>query len=166
MTTKPPPQIPNYRIVEKLGEGGMASVWLAQRHRDHRVSVVKVLHDHLTNDVVVRSRFLREGQVASLLDHPNIARLYDAGLAGASSYLGMEFIAGQDVEAMMMKLARQKKTLPPDLSITITLRMLEGLHYAHEFKDAEGRHLEIVHRDLSPRNVMLTFDGDVKIIDF
>src|SRR5688572_2638013 len=155
--TKAPPKIPNYHVLEKLGEGGMATVWLAQRDQDHRISVVKVLHEHLANDIVVRSRFLREAQVAAALDHPNIARLYDAGLAGGSSYLAMEFIAGTDIETMMFKLAAQKKMLPPELSITLTLRVLEGLHYAHDFKDAEGRHLEIVHRDLSPRNVMLTF---------
>jgi serine/threonine-protein kinase len=164
--TKPPPQIPNYEIIEKLGEGGMASVWLAQRDQDHRISVVKVLHDHLTSDTVVRSRFLREAQVASLLDHPYVAKLYDAGRAGEASYLAMEFIPGTDVETMMLKLSAQKKMLPPELSITVSLRVLEGLHYAHEFKDSEGRHLEIVHRDLSPRNVMVTFDGQVKIIDF
>jgi eukaryotic-like serine/threonine-protein kinase len=165
MTTAPP-QIPNYAIIEKLGEGGMASVWLAQRNEDSRLSVIKVLHAHLANDTVVQSRFIREAQVASFLDHPNISRLYDAGRSGASSYIAMEFIAGMEVETMMMKLAKEKQAVPPDLSLTLTLRVLEALHYAHEFKTSEGEHLEIVHRDLSPRNVMLGFDGTPKIIDF
>lgn len=161
-----PPELPNYRIIEKLGEGGMASVWLALREGSTELSVIKVLHEHLASDQVVRSRFLREAQVAAFLDHPNVARLYDAGVSAETSYLAMEFIPGQDVEAMMMKLWKGGRMPPPALSIAITLQMLDGLHYAHEFVGADGKHLEIVHRDLSPRNVMLTFDGDVKIIDF
>lgn len=161
-----PPKLPNYRIIEKLGEGGMASVWLALREGSTELSVIKVLHEHLASDPVVRSRFLREAQVAAFLDHPNVARLYDAGVSDDASYLAMEFILGQDVEAVMMKLWNQARMPPPALSIAVTLQMLEGLHYAHEFVGADGKHLEIVHRDLSPRNVMITFDGEVKIIDF
>jgi serine/threonine protein kinase len=164
--TRKPPVIPNYRIIEKLGEGGMASVWLAQRSQSMQLSVIKILHSHLSADRIVQSRFLREAQVAALLDHPNIARLYDASVSEDTSYLAMEFIPGTDVESMMLKVWEQKQVPPPELSITLTLQMLEGLHYAHELQDADGKHLEIVHRDLSPRNVMLTFDGEVKIIDF
>jgi serine/threonine protein kinase len=164
--TRPLPQIPSYTILEKLGEGGMASVWLAQRRADSRLSVIKVLHEHLSADPVVGSRFLREAEIASLLDHPNIARLYDAGRAGDLAYLAMELIKGVDLESIVLALSTRAQPLPPSLAIAIMLRALNGIHYAHEFCDADGRHLEIVHRDLSPRNIMVSFDGDVKIIDF
>ncbi len=164
--TQPKPQVPNYAIVEKLGEGGMASVWLAQRDQDDRLFVIKVVHEHLANDRVVQSRFLREAQVAALLDHPNIARLVDAGRVGESFYLAMEFIAGEDLESLMFAAAARRQMLPASMAMTLILKALTALHYAHELVDSDGHHLAIVHRDLSPRNLMISFDGDLKIIDF
>jgi serine/threonine-protein kinase len=158
--------IPKYTLVEKLGEGGMATVWIARRDHDARLSVIKVLHEHLAEDAVVQSRFLREAQVAALLDHPNIARLYDAGRVGSQLYLAMELIPGQDVEALMVAAAGAGRLLPSNLTTYVGLRALEGLYHAHEFRGPDGAHLSIVHRDLSPRNVMVTFDGGVKLIDF
>lgn len=166
------PQLSRYTILQKLAVGGMAEIFLAQKHGSPDVCVVKQLHAHLAKDTgpsgqVVGARFLREAQVAALLDHPHIAKLTDARREDSGAfYLAMEFIAGQDVETMMFRLMEQRKMLPPELSVTVTLDVLEGLHYAHEKRSPDGRPLEIVHRDLSPRNVMLTYEGRVKIIDF
>jgi serine/threonine-protein kinase len=161
------PQLSRYTILQKLAVGGMAEIFVAQKHGSPDVCVVKQLHAHLSKDTVVGARFLREAQVAALLDHPHIAKLTDARREdNGAFYLAMEFIPGQDVETMMFRLMEQRKMLPPELSMTVTLDVLEGLHYAHEKKGPDGRSLEIVHRDLSPRNVMLTYDGRVKIIDF
>ncbi|MCK6547775.1 protein kinase [Myxococcota bacterium] len=162
------PALDRYAVLKKLAVGGMAEIFIAQRDGADDICVVKLLHEHLTRDATVSSRFLREAQVASLLQHPNIAHLTDAKRdpSGRFLYLAMEFIAGQDVEQMMFKLMEQKKMLPPELSVTVTLDVLAGLHYAHDFHGPDGSHLAIVHRDLSPRNVMVTYDGQVKIIDF
>lgn len=160
------PVLEKYTVLKKLAAGGMAAIYVAQRSGSDEICVIKTLHDHLARDSVVGNRFLREAQVASLLQHENIARLMDAGRERGIFYLAMEFIAGHDLESMMFKLMEQRKMLPPELSIPVTLDVLAGLDYAHAYRDAEGSHLEIVHRDLSPRNVMLTYDGDVKIIDF
>lgn len=153
-------------VFDRLATGGMASIYLAQRRGSDQVCIIKVLHDHLAKDPVVGNRFLREAQVASLLDHPHIARLTDAGWDRGQFYLAMEYIAGQDLETMMFKLMEQRRMLPPELSATVGLQVLDGLSYAHDYRDSEGQHLQIVHRDLSPRNVMVTYDGAVKIIDF
>ncbi len=160
------PVLEKYSILRKLAAGGMASIYVAERKGSDEICVVKTLHDHLAQDSVVGNRFLREARVASELTHPNIARLTDAKSERGVFYLAMEYIAGHDLESMMFRLMEQRKMLPPELSIRVTLDVLEGLHYAHEYTDADGRHLEIVHRDLSPRNVMITYEGDVKIIDF
>lgn len=160
------PVLEKYAIVEKLAAGGMAAIYVAQRAGSDEICVIKTLHDHLARDSVVGNRFLREAQVASLLHHENIARLIDAGRERGVFYLAMEFIAGQDLETMMFKLMEQRKMLPPELSVPVALDVLAGLDYAHAYRDADGTHLQIVHRDLSPRNIMLTYEGEVKIIDF
>jgi serine/threonine-protein kinase len=161
------PALAKYDVILKLASGGMADIYVAQRSGEDDICVIKQLHEHLAKDQIVGNRFYREARVASALNHPNIARLTDAGREGDLFYLAMEFIAGQDVETMMFKLMEQRKMLPPQLSISVTLKVLEALHYAHEFHEPEtNKHLEIVHRDLSPRNVMLTYSGEVKVIDF
>jgi tRNA A-37 threonylcarbamoyl transferase component Bud32 len=164
--TRALPVLERYVVFDRLATGGMASIYLAQRRGSDQVCIIKVLHDHLAKDPVVGNRFLREAQVASLLDHPHIARLTDAGWDRGQFYLAMEYIAGQDLETMMFKLMEQRRMLPPELSATVGLQVLDGLSYAHDYRDSEGQHLQIVHRDLSPRNVMVTYAGDVKIIDF
>lgn len=160
------PTLERYTVLHRLAVGGMAQIFVAQRNGSNDICIIKQLRDHLTQDPVVANRFLREAQVAALLAHPNIARLTDAGREGGLLYLAMEFIAGKDIEAMMLRLLAQRKILPPALSITATLKVLEGLHYAHEYRGPTGEHLQIVHRDMSPRNVMITYDGEVKVIDF
>ena len=162
----PLPVLEKYTILRKLAAGGMASIYVAEQRGSGEICVVKTLHEHLAQDSVVGNRFLREARVASELRHKNIARLMDAKSENGIFYLAMEFIAGHDLESMMFKLMEQRKMLPPELSVRVTLDVLEGLHHAHQYVDASGLHLEIVHRDLSPRNVMITYEGEVKIIDF
>jgi hypothetical protein len=100
------------------------------------------------------------------LNHPNIARILDAGLEANTFCIAFEYIAGKDGETMMHRLLSQGRMLPYEVSIAFGLGVLRGLTYAHEAKDPEGNKLGLVHRDLSPRNMMLGFNGDIKIIDF
>lgn len=160
------PELSNYRILQSLGQGGMGSVFLGQRHGTTDLSVIKVINEeHLENESVGQ-RFLREAHVASTLQHDNIARLTDAGREHGQFYLVMEFIPGRELEQVWHELIRARRLTPPGLTLTVAQEVLRGLHFAHELKDSNGLHLEIVHRDLSPRNVMLTYDGQAKIIDF
>ncbi len=156
----------DYVVLDKLASGGMATIHIAQRKHSDDVCIIKILHENYAQDPVVTSRFKREARVAALLDHPNIARLLDAKQDGEHFFLAMEFIAGKDLESLMFKLAEERRMLPPALSVGVGIRVLEGLHYAHTFQDSDGQHLGIVHRDLSPRNVMLTYEGLTKVIDF
>ena len=105
------PQLSNYVVLDRLAVGGMAEIFIAQRSGSEDICVIKQLHEHLAKDAVVGNRFLREAQVAALLDHPNIARLSDAGRESGVFYLAMEFIAGQDLESMMFKLMEERRML-------------------------------------------------------
>ena len=160
------PDIPNYTVLDTLATGGMARIYLAQRHGSRELCVLKLLRDDVGKEESARERFLREAHVATQLDHPGIARLDDAKWEKGLLYLAMEYIPGQDMESLMHDLMRKRKLLPPELSLAVSVRVLEALHYAHELVDAEGKRLDLVHRDLSPRNVMLGFAGEVKVIDF
>lgn len=155
-----------YQLLEPLGEGGMAKVFIALKDGADEVCVLKQLHIQLEQQDEAVVRFLREAHIASLLDHPNIARITDAGVEGSKFCIAMEFIAGQTVEAMVRAARKQGGVLPFEVTLPIILSALDGLHYAHELVGPEGKPLKLVHRDLSPRNVMLSYSGETKLIDF
>lgn len=144
----------------------MGSVFLAQRHGRDDVCIVKVINEELLDNPTVVQRFWREANVAATLNHDKIAKLTDAGKEDGRIYLAIEFIKGVEFEELMRELMAQQRMLPPALTLTIAQEVLQGLEYAHNFEDSNGQHLEIVHRDLSPRNIMITFGGEAKIIDF
>ncbi len=152
--------------MKELGSGGMATVYLARRHGAQKLCVIKQLHAHYANQEVVASRFLREAQLGALLSHPNIAQVLDAGREQGQLYLAMEYIAGQDLESLIHALFPKRVMLPFGFSASVAIQTLTGLDFAHNFRDSEGKHLHLVHRDLSPRNIMIGYDGKVRVIDF
>lgn len=155
-----------YALLQNLAKGGMAQVFIAQKDGASEICVLKQLLLELEEHEIAGKRFHREAHVASFLNHRNIARILDAGLEDNTFCIAFEYIAGKDGESMMHRLLSQGRMLPYEVSIAFGLGVLQGLSYAHEAKDPEGRRLGLVHRDLSPRNMMLGFNGDVKIIDF
>ena len=155
-----------YNILGRVGEGGMASVFLARRIGAAEPVIIKVLHQHLAENDVVAHRFLREAQVAATLDHPHIAKLSDAGREGELFYIAMEHISGQELERVMHQHIRERRIMDPGVVLRISDDVLSALQYAHTFTDSDGEHLRIVHRDLSPRNVLVDFSGHAKVIDF
>jgi serine/threonine protein kinase len=155
-----------YTIVEELAKGGMAQLYIARKDGAREICVLKRLLGELETDETASKRFQREAIVASRLDHPNIVRMLEASVEGGVFCIATEFIPGISLEAILTKLNERRRKLPPELSVGIARRMLDALGYAHDLRDDEGRLLEIVHRDLSPRNLLITFAGDVKIIDF
>ncbi|MCC7380196.1 MAG: serine/threonine protein kinase [Deltaproteobacteria bacterium] len=165
--TQPPiRRLGRFTILEDLAKGGMAQVYVAQKDGSPEICVLKQLLLELETHATAGKRFYREAHVASYLIHPRIARTTDAGFEDGAFCIAMEFISGRDVESIMHHLMRQGRMLPYQVSISIALDALDGLAYAHDATDPEGARLDLVHRDLSPRNLMLGFDGDVRIIDF
>jgi serine/threonine-protein kinase len=154
-----------YALLEPLGEGGMARVFLARRDGSNEICVLKRMHAHIEANDLAAKRFHREAHIASLLSHHAIARVLDAGLEGDSFCIAMEHIAGQTVEQILLELQKKSRLLSLEHALLIAEQTLEALAYAHDFSE-DGRALNIVHRDLSPRNIMASYAGDVKIIDF
>jgi tRNA A-37 threonylcarbamoyl transferase component Bud32 len=165
------PQLPNYHTLRRLDEGGMGEVFLAQRLGSPDLCVVKLIREEYHDHETVAQRFLREAHVASEVHHPAVARVVDAGRVRDQMYLAMEYIAGCDFESLMHGLMgkpdpAERRMVPPAVTLTVAQEVLRGLEHLHTLRDSEGQHLGIVHRDLTPRNVMLTFEGRTKIIDF
>lgn len=159
-------RIGKYTIRAPLSEGGMARVYIAQRDGADQICVLKQLLLDLESNEVAVARFRREAHVAAFLRHPNIARVIDAGEDGDTFYIAMDLINGKDLESMAHELLRSHRLLPYPITLTAMVGILDGLAYAHAARDPDGQWMQVVHRDLSPRNMMLTFDGTAKVIDF
>jgi serine/threonine protein kinase len=159
----------NYRLLRKIARGGMAEVFLAlltSKAKFEKMVVLKrVLPELAENDEFVGS-FLDEARLAARLDHPNIARVYDLGEVDGQFYLAMEYLAGEDLASVIQQ-CRRAGTLPPfDVVAEIGREIAEGLAFAHAAIDVQGKPLGVVHRDVSPSNVVATYQGEVKLIDF
>lgn len=151
-------RIGKYTLLGTLADGGMGRVFLAQKDDAEDMCVLKQLHVEIEEEHETASiRFQREAVIASKLDHPNIAKVLDAGFEGGRFYIAMEFIAGQTLDDLARKLEDQGEQLPVEIVLAVFTRVLDGLALAHQ---------HVIHRDLSPRNVMVGYDGAVKIIDF
>ncbi len=159
-------RIGSYAVIAELGSGATSRVLLGQRSDEPEVRVLKQLRLELATDSVARMRFQREALLASRLDHPNIAKICWSGIEDGTPCIAMEFVAGQTLARVTSRLAERAVRMPQTIAIPITLGILSGLTYAHELTDAAGQGLGIVHRDLSLDNVMVSYGGQVKIIDF
>jgi phosphate binding protein len=159
-----------YRLVATLGRGGTADVFLAVMRGAHgfeKLLVVKRLRADVEEDDVYRALLSSEARVAARLSHPNIVQTYEVGEHDGRAFLAMEYLDGQPLNRVI-NLARRAggQPLPTALSVRIIADALAGLHYAHELKDFDGRSLDIVHRDVSPHNIFVTYEGVVKLVDF
>src|SRR5215472_1260324 len=166
----PPSQLAQYEILRRLGAGGMAEVFLAKKRGaegTYKVLVLKrILPTHGASRRF-RTMFVEEAQLATRLNHPNVVQVYEFSDGGdEGQLLAMEYVEGPDLGRLIAS-AKQKGTrLPPWVAAWIIAEAAKGLHYAHERRDEGGAPLEIVHRDVSPQNVLLSFEGAVKIADF
>jgi serine/threonine protein kinase/tetratricopeptide (TPR) repeat protein len=145
--------ISHYRIVEKLGEGGMGVVYKAEDTKLHRAVALKFLHPELTRDDDAKTRFIHEAQASAALNHPNICTIYEIDEHEGRSFIAMELVEGEGLRERI-----ERGLLPIDEALSIALQTGEGLREAHE----KG----IVHRDIKPGNIMLTSRGQAKILDF
>ncbi len=155
-----------YRNLLQLGEGATANVYLAVAHGPsgfNKLVVMKTLKQALVEDLTYRQMFLQEARLAARLNHPNIVQTNEVTEEGPAPSIVMEFLEGQAFSSI---LSRARRHVPLGLSLRIILDVLAGLHYAHELRDYDDRPLSLVHRDVTPHNVFVTYEGQVKVLDF
>jgi serine/threonine-protein kinase len=157
----------NYRLQRRLARGGMAEVFLA-RHVgvegfERRVAIKRIL-PHLSDSDEFRSMFLDEARLAAQLTHPNVVHIYDFGKFDDYYFIAMEYLDGIDLGRIIRQ--AKAKPVPFELAARILADVCSGLHYAHHVSDATGKPLEVVHRDVTPQNILVTWDGVVKLVDF
>lgn len=157
-----------YRLLTTLGQGGMGAIHLAVMSgmgEFRKLVVVKELRRDLATNPEFVKLFLSEAKLAGRLNHPNIVQTIEAGQSGERYYLAMEFLDGQPFQALVQG-SQVEPLVPLRLRLQVIRDVLAGLHYAHELRDYDGSPLNIVHCDVSPPNVFLTYDGHVKVVDF
>lgn len=154
-----------YLLLKKLASGGMGQVFLA-REPGGPLRVVKRILPHLVEDESALARFLEEGRLLGGLDHPNLVQLYELGQANGSFYLALEYVQGEDLGSLIRYSSARGAPIPLGVSLRIIAAAAAGLDHAHQARDGQGRPLGLVHRDVSPRNLLVGFDGRVKLIDF
>jgi len=169
----PPTQLGRYRLCHELAVGGMAAVYLARAEGAagfEKFVAIKVIHGHLARERQFVEMFLDEARLASRIGHPNVCTVFDFGLADGVYYLAMEYLLGEPLLRLLEVLHARKN--PADLrrlpfyAARIIADACEGLHAAHELKGPDGAPLGVVHRDVSPQNLFVTYDGSVKVVDF
>ncbi len=158
-----------YTLVERLALGGMAELFVATAPGEHGFTkkvVIKRLLPHLSPDDTYKAMFIDEAKLTARLVHPKIAQTFELGRVEDALYIAMEFVDGIDVLALLREFAAKRRRVDPPLAAWIAHEVLDALDYAHNLTDEHRDSLGIVHRDISPSNVLLSMRGDVKLVDF
>jgi serine/threonine-protein kinase len=164
-----PRAIGRYQILDRLAVGGMAELFKATLTGDHgfeKLVAIKKILPHLATDRSFVEMFIDEARITAQLDHRHIVQVFELGTDADTPYIAMQYVDGLDVLALLRECARAQIRLPPDLAALIARDVLDALDYAHNALDSSGRPLGIIHRDISPGNVLLSWRGDVKLTDF
>ena len=155
-----------YRLIAPIGTGGMAEVYLAVNNdggaRFAKLVVIKKLKDYLAHDREFMTMLVDEARIAARLNHPNVIQTLDVGETDGQPFLTMEYLDGQPLH----RFRRHREHLPPGMLPSILVDVLAGLHHAHELKDFDGTPLSIIHRDVAPQNIFVSYEGQVKLVDF
>jgi serine/threonine protein kinase len=164
-----PRQFGNYSLLKLLAKGGMGEIYLARTggfsHFEKYYAVKKLLKKFTHNNDVC-GRFIDEAKLGARLQHPNIVQVYDLGRVSDELFMATEFVDGFDLRRVLRFCHEKRKRIPLDIALFIVREILSGLAYAHRQVDAEGQSINLIHRDISPQNVLVSFEGEVKIIDF
>ncbi len=158
-----------YDLLERVNVGGMAEVWRARARGIEgfeKAFAIKRILATIAEDAEFVAMFIDEAKIAGQLTHANIAQIHDLGIIDGSYFIAMEFVAGRDLRALFDRARKRKEFVPVPLACYCVSRVCDALDYAHSKKDAQGHDLHIVHRDVSPQNVLVSFEGEVKLIDF
>ena len=158
-----------FRLVRQLARGGMATVYEAEQVGPSDFTkrmAVKIIHERYGAHPEWRQLFVDEAKLSANLVHGNIVQIYQLGESADRLFIAMELIKGVTLRTLINTHRARRLPLPPDVAAYCASRICRALDFAHHFRDASGVHLDIVHRDVSPGNVMLTWDGQVKLADF
>jgi serine/threonine protein kinase len=158
-----------YRLLERVAVGGMAEVFKAKRsgvEGFEKVVAVKRILLHLSDNKEFVDMFVDEAKMVAGLTHPNIVQIFDLGRIDKSYYIAMEYVQGRDLRSILRRARERGTRLPLDLCFLIASRVCSALEYAHRKKDDRGQAMMTVHRDISPQNILISFEGDVKLTDF
>ena len=157
-----------YLLIQRLSRGGMGEIFLAKHGLAgfEKLAVIKKVLPHLAADAQFISRFVDEAQVAIKLQHVNVAQVFEVGRVGDEYFLALEYVEGRDLRRTLSLLGHRKERLPVDLALFIGRELANGLAYAHRRTTSDGASLNLVHCDISPPNVLVSFEGETKVIDF
>jgi len=158
-----------YQLFASLGRGGMADVFLSVARGQmgfNKLAVIKRLRQALAEEPAFRNMFLDEARLAARLSHPNIVHTYEVGEQNGVYFIAMEYLEGQSLNKVLKEALRRKEGIEPEVGARIIADALGGLAYAHGLADYDGRPLGIIHRDVSPHNIFVTYDGHTKLVDF
>ncbi|HEY7111789.1 MAG TPA: TonB family protein [Thermoanaerobaculia bacterium] len=159
-----------YEILERIASGGMAELYRARRsgvEGFQKIVAIKKILPHLADNEGFITMFADEAKLAAQLNHPNIVHIYDLGkIQGGGYFIAMEHVEGRDLRAILDSAREMGTPLPVPLAVYIASKVASALDYAHRRRDAEGRDLHIVHRDVSPQNILISYEGDIKLCDF
>jgi serine/threonine protein kinase len=158
-----------YELLDRVAVGGMAEVFKAKRsgvEGFEKIVAVKRILPHLSDNQEFVDMFVNEAKMVAGLTHPNIVQIFDLGRIETSYYIAMEYIHGRDLRTILRRAKDRGLRMPLDLALRIASLVSSALEYAHRKKDDRGRAMEIVHRDVSPQNILISFEGDVKLTDF
>ena len=158
-----------YQLLDRVAIGGMAEVFKAKRagvEGFEKTVALKRILPHLSDNKEFLDMFVDEAKMVAGLAHPNIAQIFDLGRIDKSYYIAMEYVHGRDLRTIMKRAREKGLRMPLDLSLRVVSQVCAALEYAHRKKDERGRPMEIVHRDVSPQNILISFEGDVKLVDF
>jgi serine/threonine-protein kinase len=158
-----------YALFDFIGKGGMAEIYLARQRTElgpARRCVVKQILPELASDPAFSEMLVHEAKLAARLSHANVVQVFDLGREGERLFIAMDYIEGFDLNDLLRRCSRAKVPMPFELAVHVVCEALKGLDYAHRRTDDEGRPLGIVHRDVSPSNLLVSFEGEIKVCDF
>jgi serine/threonine-protein kinase len=159
----------HYELIRKIAEGGMGVVYEAWQYGTgnfRKAVAIKLIREEYSSIREFQKNFIGEARLVADLIHTNIVQTYHLGLVGGQHFMVMEFVNGVNLEQFIERHRALGRQVPIDFAVFIASRVARGLTYAHQKTDREGHHLNIVHRDVNPKNVMLGYEGDVKLTDF
>ena len=158
-----------YEMVRQIAEGGMGVVYEAHQHgagQFRKTVAVKLIREEYSSIPEFQKNFIGEARLVADLIHTNIVQTYHLGQICGQYFMVMEYVGGQNIEQFLERHRRLGRQVPVDLAAFIVSRVARGLTYAHQKRDRDGNHLNIVHRDIGPKNVLMGYEGDVKLTDF
>ena len=158
-----------YILLKRVATGGMAELFLAKKRGVEgfeKTLAIKRILPHLSDNQEFITMFIDEAKVAARLTHPNIVQIFDMGRIDGDYYIAMEYVPGKDLRAILRRAQELQRPVPIEIAVIVAIHLCAALDYAHRARDDQGHPLRIVHRDVSPPNVLISYDGDIKLTDF